>query len=61
VTELNVPCGICKAKKGEPCRNTIQAGEPLPGRDFHDGRIERFYCQGCGRPHSTVDSCGRKK
>jgi hypothetical protein len=56
-----VSCEICKAKKGQPCHNTIEVGEPLPGRVFHDGRIQRLYCQGCGMPHTTVESCGRNK
>lgn len=39
--ELAQTCEVCKAPKGKPCVNTIRAGEPLPGRIFHIGRIER--------------------
>ena len=37
---LDYPCPVCKARKGKPCTNTIQPGEPLPGRDTHVGRVE---------------------
>ena len=56
---LSVACEVCKAKKGEPCANTITPGKPLPGRDVHVGRVVRSYCQGCGMPHTTVKPCGR--
>ena len=58
---LSMSCEICKAKEGQPCHNTINPNEPLPGREYHDGRVERFYCQGCGIPHTTVESCGRNQ
>ena len=58
---LSSSCEICKAKKGQRCHNTINPELPLPGRDFHDGRVERLYCQGCGMPHTTVQTCGRTK
>jgi hypothetical protein len=32
-------CEVCKAKSGEPCRNTIRPGEPLPGRSVHYARL----------------------
>lgn len=32
---LKTRCGLCGAKPGEPCRNTIQPGQPLPGREMH--------------------------
>lgn len=32
------PCPVCKAKKGQPCHNTIRPGEPLPGRPEHLAR-----------------------
>jgi hypothetical protein len=28
-------CGLCGAKPGQPCRNTLFPGTPLPGREFH--------------------------
>jgi len=61
VTELEHACEVCKAKKGEVCRNVICPGEPLPGQEFHEGRVERVYCQGCGMPHRAVETCGRTK
>ena len=39
--ELEQSCEVCKARKGEPCMNTVTPGEPLPGRIFHVGRVER--------------------
>ena len=38
---LDYPCMVCKAKRDEPCRNRIRPGEPLPGREYHYGRVER--------------------
>jgi len=32
-------CDICGARRGEPCRNTIQPNQPLPGRSVHFGRL----------------------
>jgi hypothetical protein len=32
-------CIICHAKPKQPCSNTVRAGEPLPGRDVHYGRL----------------------
>lgn len=37
---MKTRCGLCGAKAGEPCRNTIQPGQPLPGRQVHHYRIE---------------------
>lgn len=31
-------CEVCKAKRGEPCTNTITPGQPLPGRAEHLAR-----------------------
>lgn len=39
--ELKAKCEVCGAKRGEPCVNTLHPGQPLPGRAFHIGRIER--------------------
>lgn len=36
---LAVRCGLCKAAAGAPCRNTINPGQPLPGRAVHYYRI----------------------
>lgn len=36
---LVVRCGLCKARPGEPCRNTIKPGQPLPGREIHYYRV----------------------
>lgn len=35
VAALQTRCGLCGAKPGEPCRNTICPGQPLPGRTVH--------------------------
>jgi hypothetical protein len=32
-------CEVCQAKPGEPCRNTVKPGEPLPGRVEHHARV----------------------
>jgi hypothetical protein len=39
VAALETRCGLCGAKPGEPCRNTIQYGQPLPGREIHHYRL----------------------
>ena len=39
--ELSHPRPVCNAAKDEPCHKHAAAGEPLPGREFHIGRIER--------------------
>jgi hypothetical protein len=33
-------CGLCGAKPGQPCVNTLKPGEPLPGRTVHWFRID---------------------
>jgi hypothetical protein len=33
-------CELCKAPKGEACHNTINVGQPLPGRAIHFARLE---------------------
>lgn len=38
-TALAVRCELCRAPAGEPCRNTIRPGQPLPGRRIHYYRI----------------------
>ena len=37
---LDEPCPVCHAKVGRPCRNTINPGDPLPGREYHYARAE---------------------
>jgi hypothetical protein len=40
VTEaLHHRCGLCGARPGEPCRNTVQPGQPIPGRTVHLYRL----------------------
>jgi hypothetical protein len=39
-TALAQRCGLCGAKAGEPCRNTLQPGQPLPGRTVHWFRLD---------------------
>lgn len=38
------PCPVAAAcvaaKPGAPCRNTVQPGQPLPGRQVHHYRVE---------------------
>jgi hypothetical protein len=41
---LTYRCGLCGAKAGEECRNTIQVGRPLPGRRFHHYRLDPQLC-----------------
>jgi hypothetical protein len=31
-------CEVCKAKPDEPCANTINPGQPLPGHTEHYAR-----------------------
>lgn len=34
-------CPVCDARPGRVCQNTINAGQPLPGRRSHYARTER--------------------
>lgn len=36
---LDTRCGMCGAEPGQPCHNTLQPGEPLPGRRVHFYRM----------------------
>jgi hypothetical protein len=36
---LGWSCDICGATEGNLCTNPIAAGEPLPGRQVHFGRL----------------------
>jgi hypothetical protein len=41
MTALDHRCEVCNAKPGQPCRNTIQPKEPLPGRATHYARTTK--------------------
>jgi hypothetical protein len=43
---LATRCGLCGARPGEPCKNTIQPGKPLPGRAVHHYRIANTMTKG---------------
>lgn len=53
MTALEYRCEVCKSKPGEPCRNTIEPGEPLPGREFHIARIVSPGFLVCGSEVAT--------
>lgn len=35
---LDYRCEVCRAKPGQPCTNTIDPDQPLPGRGEHHAR-----------------------
>jgi hypothetical protein len=43
---LTERCGLCGAKPGQPCRNTLQPELPLHGRTVHFYRITNTNTKG---------------